>query len=162
VYSYWESLPQATYKIGDEIKDFPIDGMSITVTNFSLQPANIQKNITLSITIRNLASETINFNQSDTHGALLNAVDKYLVLAYTTSTGDNGQISSQYQTTYADWWGITVNGVPQDGFNQVGGNENVQGSMIFIAPGGNLDYTSFSLMCRQVGVEKPLFSVSLE
>jgi len=33
IISYWNSLPAASYKIGDEIKGFPVKEMSLTVWN---------------------------------------------------------------------------------------------------------------------------------
>jgi hypothetical protein len=60
VNSYWETLPYATYKIGDEIKGFPVDGTSITFANFSTSPDLIfpetSKDITFNITIKNLTT----------------------------------------------------------------------------------------------------------
>jgi hypothetical protein len=68
--SYWESLPQASYKIGNEIKGFPVAEMSLTIwnaytTNESVQglpeePFGVQ-HVILNVSIHNLVNRDLFF-----------------------------------------------------------------------------------------------------
>jgi hypothetical protein len=157
--AYWNTLPYATYKIGDEIEGFPVDGLSITITNFSISPDSIfpasSNDVALNVTIKNLASYSVDFNQSDLQTKLIQAESKHLYLKYDLRNGF-GETSPW---NYTDWWGITVFELQQDGFNGLSANESVNGSIRFVI--GSDNYTSFQLICRLAFQEKPLFIVNL-
>jgi hypothetical protein len=159
VYSYWESLPYASYKIGDEIKGFPADGISMTITNFSTSPdltfPTTSEDVTLNVTIRNLASYPIYFNQTDFQTKLDQAASKHLDLKYKVERG----VGETSAWNYTDWWGITVFGVQKNQFNWLAANESVNGSIRFVL--GNETYSSLELVCRSTSQQKPLFNVNL-
>ena len=159
-YSYWESLPYATYKIGDEIKGFPIDGISTTITNFSISQTNLpfpnSSTVILNVTIQNLADYTIYFNQSSLETKFDQAIsNKHLELTYGTSKGGGG--GGAYPYNHTNWWGITWPGNPE--LNSLTANQQINGSMLFTLTPNS--FNTFELTCRQTSQEKPLFTVNL-
>jgi hypothetical protein len=159
VNSYWETLPYSTYKIGDEIKGFPIEEISITFTNFSISPdinfPETSKDVTFNVTIKNLASYSLFFNQSDVQTKFDQVSSKQLYLKYETKKGF-GETSAW---NFSDWWGITILGFQKNGFNWLSPDESVNGSIRFVL--GDNSYTSFQLVCRSSLHQKPLFVVNL-
>lgn len=157
-YSYWESLPYATYKIGDEIKGFPIDGTSITITNFSISQTNLpfpnSSTVVLNVTIQNLADYTVYFNQSSLETIFDQAAsNKHLELTYRTTKGGG----SAYPYKHTNWWGITSPGYLE--FNSLTANQQINGSMLFTLTPNS--FSTFELTCRQTSQQKPLFTVNL-
>jgi hypothetical protein len=128
--SYWESMPQASYKIGDEIKGFPIEEVSITVWNYSVTDENVQglplpsapsgmQWVILNISIQNLENKDIFFNQtSDLQTELSKASSKYLFLEFkevhTFGIGGESTVggASYPRTPTGDtnWWEILTGG----------------------------------------------------
>jgi len=159
VNSYWDSLPYANYKIGDEIKGFPVDGISMTITNFSISQTNLpfpnSSMIVLNVTIHNLADKAVYFNQSGFQTKFEQAAaSKHLELTFRTTSGGGG---SAYPNNYNDWWGITVFGGPE--FNSLTANENIGGSILYVLTPDS--YISFELVCKSTSQQKPLFNVNL-
>ncbi len=159
-YSYWESLPYATYKIGDEIKGFPIDGISITITNFSISQTNLpfpnSSTVILNVTIQNLADDTVYFNQSSLETKFDQAAsNKHLELTYGSAKGGSG--GGAYPYNHTNWWGITWPGNPE--LNSLIANQQINGSMLFTLTPNS--FSTFELTCKQTSQEKPLFTVDL-
>jgi len=163
VYSYWERLPYAYYEIGDEIKGFPIDEISITVSNFFISPdltfPKDSINVNLNLTIRNLSNHPIYFNEGEFPQKFNQATNKQFYIEYEKEGGRGGTSVRKSGDNWGDLWGITVFGVPNDGFKSLAANESVNGSMHFVL--GNATYTSFTIICRSNAESKPLFIVSL-
>jgi len=161
LYLYWETLPYASYKIGNEIKGFPVDGISIIITNISTSPdltfPKTSEDVILNVTIRNLASYPIYFNQTNLQTKLSQASSKYLELTYKVGSGEGG--ASPFTNNNNEWWGITVFGVPNNEFNWLAANESINGSIRFML--GDDTYHSFQLVCKSNSQQKPLFIVNL-
>ena len=158
-YNYWERLPYASYKMGEEIRGFPIDGLSITVVNLSISPditfPSSSEDIILDTIIRNLAAYPIDFNQPELQLKLAQAADKQLYRACTLESGGGGEASARVYNN-SDWWGITFS---RTGFNGLAANESVNGAIRFVLGNGN--FTSFQLVCVSSSQQKPLFIVDL-
>jgi len=175
VNSYWESLPQASYKIGDEIKGFPIDGFSITVWNYSVTDENVQglplpsvpsgmQWVVLNVSIQNLMNKDIFFNQTgNLQTELSKASSKYLFLEFKEvhsfgiggeSTG-GGASYPRTPTGDTNWWGITID---NSSFTELRANQRVDGFMYFLK---NQGLVSGELICQSLGETKPIFAVDL-
>jgi hypothetical protein len=158
-YTYWETLPSAVYKIGDEIKGFPVDGISMTITNFMVSQTNLpfpnSSKVVLNVTIHNLADYTVYFNQSSFETKFdQSAANKHLELTYKTAKGGGG---GAYPPNYSNWWGITMSGATE--FNSLTANERINGSMVYVLTPDS--YSSFGLVCKSTSEQKPLFIVNL-
>ena len=175
VYSNWESLPQASYKIGDEIKGFPIDGVSITVWNYSVTDENVQglplpsapsgmQWVILNVSIQNLENKDIFFNQTgNLQTELSKASSKYLFLEFKEvhtfgiggeSTG-GGASYPRTPTGDTNWWGITIDA---SSFTELRANQRVDGFMYFLQ---NQGLVPGELICRSITETKPIFAVDL-
>ena len=158
--NYWERLPYASYKMGEEIRGFPIDGLSITVVNLSTSPDitfhNSSEDVILHVIIQNLASYPIDFSQPELQLKLYQAANKHFYLAYTLERGGGGSAGQRIYNK-SDWWGITFS---KNEFKGLATNESLNGSILFVL--GDDAYTSFQLACIQASQQKPLFIVNLE
>ena len=146
--------------MGEEIRGFPIDGLSITVVNLSTSAdiafPNSSEDVILNVIIRNLASYPIDFSQPELQLKLHQAANKQFYLTYTVERGGGGSAGQRIYNN-SDWWGITFS---KNEFKGLAANESVDGSILFIL--GDIAYTSFQLACMQASQEKPLFIVNLE
>jgi hypothetical protein len=176
VYSYWESLPQISYKIGDEIKGFPIDEVSITVWNYSVTNANVQglplpsdpsglQWVILNVSIHNLVNKDIFFNQTgDLQTKLSKASSKYLFLELDGehTFGIGGAISAggaSYPRTPnedTNWWGVALD---VSSFTELRANQRVDGFMYFLKDQGLIPK---ELICKSHFETKPIFAVDLQ
>jgi hypothetical protein len=133
----------------------------MTITNFSTSPdltfPKTSEDVILNVTIRNLASYPIYFNQTNLQTKLSQASSKYLELTYKVGSGGGAASPLTYDNN--DWWGITVLGVSNNEFNWLAANESVNGSIRFML--GNYNYSSFQLVCRSTSQQKPLFTVNI-
>jgi len=168
VYSYWESLPQASYKIGDEIKGFPVDEMSLTVWNSYTTNESVQglpesafgvQLVILNVSIHNLVNRDLFFNGTDSlHARLVKAVSQYLVLEYGGKVPQGTETGLAYPRTPSgdfDWWGVALK---VSSFDWLGANQSINGSMYFrIGPG----LAPKELICKSVPETKPVFAVDL-
>jgi hypothetical protein len=108
------------YKIGDEIKGFPVDELSVTFANWSATNSisgfspltSDYVYIVIPVEVRNLADYTIYFNrQDDFHDKLTKAMSKHLYLVY----GDENHEASPTSSYINNWkglstgWGINAN-----------------------------------------------------
>lgn len=175
VNSYWESLPQASYKIGDEIKGFPIDEVSITVWNYSVTNASVQglplpsypsglQWVILNVSIHNLVNKDIFFNQTgDLQTELSKASSKYLFLEldgeHTFGIGGESIAGgASYPSTPngdTNWWGIALDA---SSFTELRANQQVDGFMYFRKDQGLVPK---ELICKSVFETKPIFAVDL-
>ena len=161
VYSYWVRFPDATYKLNDEIKGFPIDGMSITFTNYSITPdisfPKDSEDVNVNVTVRNLTNQTFNFNQLNFEEKFYKeAGSKDLTLDFYINGTHKGGVGVG---DYRSWWGITVSGIPMNELGSLVANGSVNGSIRFMQRTAN--YTSFDLICRSASQQKPLYVVNL-
>lgn len=170
IISYWNSLPEASYKIRDEIKGFPISEMSLSVwncytTNESVQglpgqPFGVQL-VILNVTIHNLVNRDLFFNGTDDlHTRLVKAMSEYLLLEYSGKVGqdiETGGTSPRTPTGDFDWWGVALN---VSSFDWLGANQSINGSMYFTI-GGLADLAPKELICQSVGETKPVFALDL-
>jgi hypothetical protein len=152
VYSYWESLPYASYKIGDEIKGFPVDGISMTINNFSTSPdltfPESSKDIFLNVTLRNLSGHSVYFNHDE-------SASKYLDLKFVTEKG----VGEASAWNYTSNWVITLFDIQKNEITSITLNESANGTIRFVL--GNVTYSSLELICRSISQQKPLFIVNL-
>jgi len=146
LYSYWESIPYARYKTGEDINAFPFGGSSMTVNGFSTAPditfPQSSTDIYVNITIRR--SENINQNAFPETSS-----NKHLILDFQTANG-HGELSA---------WNDSF-GIPFSALSSVTTNQSVDTSIRFVTGNGN--YNSFQLICRADGYMKPLFVVDLQ
>lgn len=170
IISYWNSLPEASYKIDDEIKGFPVNELSLTVwncytTNESVQglpesPFGVEVQLViLNVSIHNLVNRGLFFNGTDDfHARLVKAVSQYLVLEYGGKVGqgtDTGLASYLMPSGDIDWWGVALN---VSSFDWLGANQSINGSMYFrIGPG----LAPEELICKSMLETKPIFAVDL-
>lgn len=159
--SYWSTFPYANYRLNDEVKGFPIDGMSITFTNYSITPdlsfPQTSEDVNVNVTLRNLTNQTLYLNQTAFQERLFKeAGSKDLELvAYINGRNAGGTGRGGYQ----QWWGITVNGISMKGYGALGAFGSVNGSIRYTFGDGN--YTSFVLFGRSSSQPKPLFALNL-
>ncbi len=161
VYSYWSTFPYANYRLNDEVKGFPIDGMSITFTNYSITPdlsfPQSSEDVNVNVTVRNLTNQTLYLNQTAFEERLFKeAGRKDLELAAYINgrnAGGTGRGGSQ------QWWGITVDGKSMNEYGVLEANGSVNGSIKYTFGDGN--YTSYVLFGRSLSQPKPLFALNL-
>ena len=148
-YGYWETLPYASYKIGEPIEGFPFESTSMTVNGFSVAPdvtfPTEAIDIFVNVTVQRLGS---NPGQSEFAESLI----KHLFLRYQTSAY-HGEVSA-WNESYG--MGIVT---PDNEINSLTVNQSVNGSIRFVL--GNSNYSSFQLVCRVESQLKPLFTVDL-
>ncbi len=161
VYSYWARFPYSTYRLNDEIKGFPIDGISVSFTNYSITPdisfPKDSEDVNVNVTVRNLTNQTFNFNQLDFQEKFYKeAGSKELTLYFYINRTQKGGVGSG---DYRSWWGITVSGKLMDELGSLEANGSVNGSIRFMQRTAN--YTSFDLLCTSNAQQKPLFIVNL-
>jgi hypothetical protein len=149
--SYWETIPYARYKTGEEIVGFPYGSTSMTVNGFTTaQDITFPESsisIFVNVTIHKLG---INQNQSE----FPEPSNKFLVLSYGTSK-EHGETSAW--NGFNDSLGIAT---PDNEISSLAANQSVDGSIRFVLGNGN--YTSFQLICRAYSQQKPLFIVELQ
>ncbi len=160
-YSYWARFPYATYTLNDEIKGFPIDGISVSFTNYSITPdisfPKDSEDVNVNVTMRNLTNQTLNFNQLDFQKKFYNAAgNKELTLYFYINDTQKGGVGSGDCRT---WWGVRVSGKPMNELSSLEANGSVNGSIRFMQRTAN--YTSFNLLCTSSSQQKPLFVVNL-
>ena len=160
VYSYWETIPYEVYEIGDEMKGFPANGMSLTVTQLSTAQDTTfptsSEDIILNVTIRNTTNSTLYLNRGD----LLTRLNQFssstnLVLQYKIGGSTGGKWSKDDN----DWLGVFELGIPNSQITALESNQSLMGSIQYTLGDGN--YSSFQLVCRQTSQTKPLFIVNL-
>jgi hypothetical protein len=166
--NYWNSLPEASYKIGDEVKGFPVSEMSLTVWNCYVTNESMQglpelftgaQFVIINATIHNLVNRDLFFNGTDDfHARIVEAVSKYLTLEYSGKIGqqtETGLASNLTPSGNFDWWGVALT---VSSFDWIGANQSIKGSMYFrIGPG----LAPKELICKSVPETKPLFVVDL-
>lgn len=171
IISYWNSLPQASYKLGDEIRGFPVDEISITVWNYSVTNTNVPglplpnvpsglQFVVFNVSIRNLENHALFFNQTgDLQTRLSRATSKYL---YLELEGQNlpgstvgGASFPRIPNGDIDFWGIALN----ESLTHLGANERVDGFIYFLKDSG---LTSKELVCKSIYETKPIFVVNLK
>jgi hypothetical protein len=160
VYSYWAQFPYNRYRLNDEIKGFPIDGISVTFTNYSITPDiydPTSEYFNLNVTVRNLTNQTLNFNQRNFEEKFYKeAGSKDLTLYFYINGTQKGGVGGG---DYRSWWGTTVSGIPMNDLGSLVANGSVNGSIRYMQRTGN--YTSFDLICTSTSQQKPLFVVNL-
>ena len=159
--SYWARFPYATYRLNDEIKGFPIDGISVTFTNYSITPdigfPKDSEDVNVNVIVRNLTNQTFNFNQLDFQEKFYeDAGSKELTLYFYVNGTQKGGVGSG---DYRSWWGIKVSGKPMNELGSLEANGSVYGSIRFMQRTAN--YTSFDLLCTSSSQQKPLFIVGV-
>ncbi len=152
--SYWQTLPYASYKTGEEITGIPLLATSMTVNGFTTAPdktfPDSSTDIYVNVTIRRLES-----NQNPS--IIANAPNKHLFLNFRTSGGTGGASARNDPWNGSDTLGITT---PENKLYSLAINQSVDGSILFVI--GNNNYTSFQLACISESQQKPLFIVDLQ
>jgi len=159
VNSYWERNFYTKYKINDEIKDFPITGVSVTFTNYSFMPDvydPTSEYLYVNETVRNLTNQTLDFNTLAFQQTFRKQTeDKYLSLdCYANDLPYGGTGNGDYRT----WWGITISGIPINELESLQPNESVNGSIRYMLR--TTDYSSFDLRYASTSKD-PIFTVNL-
>jgi hypothetical protein len=164
ILSYWNSLPAASYNVGDEVKGFPVSELSLTIWNYYIVQEVPElfsggQFLILNVSIHNLVDRDLLFNDSiDFHSQLVEATNKYLVLQYSRKVGqvsDMGLTNPKIPSGQFDWWGIALN---VSSLNSLGPNQSINGSMYFTT---GQDFTPEKLICKSSTQTKPLFEVNL-
>jgi hypothetical protein len=148
VNSYWETIPYARYKTGEEITGFPYGTTSMTVNGFSTAPditfPQSSTDIFVNVTIHYLGSNS-------KPSAFPGDSNKFLVISYETGRGREASA----------WNGFNGSlGIVAPEPNPLTTNQSVAGYIRFVLGNGN--YTAFQLICRAQSQEKPLFIVDLQ
>jgi hypothetical protein len=153
VNSYWETLPYASYSIGDEIIGVPFPTTSMTINGYSTASDTTfpesSTDIYVNVTIRRLDN-----NQNPSRNA--QTPNKHLYLNFQSGGSDGGVSARNDPWNSSDTLGITT---PDDKLNSLAINQSVDGSILFVIGNGN--YSSFQLVCRAESQQKPLFIVDL-
>ncbi len=114
IVSYWNDLPQTSYKLGNQINGLPINGLSLIVWNYFVintslpnlslptLPFELQY-VVFNVSVLNLENQGINFNQSDVEKQLSQATSKYLYLELGASNG-GGASFPRIPNGDIDWW----------------------------------------------------------
>ncbi len=157
--SYWEGNFYAKYKTNDEIKDFPITGVSVTFTNYSFMPDVYDATsefLYVNETVRNLTNQTLDFNTLAFQQTFRKQTeDKYLNLdCYVNGSSYGSTGNGDYRT----WWGITASETPINELGSLKANESVSGSIKYMLRTAN--YTSFDLRYTSTS-GNPIFIVNL-
>lgn len=171
-----------SYKIGEEIKGFPVDELSITFGNYTTaksvnipnmpQEREDYKYIIFPVTVKNLASQTLYFDRQDDFTDRLNeAKAKLFVLTYGEKNYEASTQSGYYMesvpsnTIYGgselkyrslDWgWGITMSNAYE--ITSLAPNQSINGYLYFII---GQYYNPNQLICS-ITVNNPIFSINL-
>ncbi len=164
IVSYWNTLPQASYGLGNQISDFPISGLSLIVWNFSITNTSLPdlslptlpfglQYVVLNVSVLNQENQGVNLNQSDVEKQLSQATSKYLYLELETSHG-GGASFPRIPDGDSDWWGVALT----KPLTYMGANERVDGFMYFMKDPGLVPK---QLVCKSIFETKPLFVVDL-
>jgi hypothetical protein len=159
-------FPVTETGLGDEIKGFPIEEMSLTVWSWTTafmvnvpgiaQPLQYQEYIILNVSLRNIASHEVHFGVNDNFNQeLQEARTKNLFLKATYQAPRYGTMTLivHAETNALDiGWGIT----PTQKLSSLMPNQSAYGSIYFIMHQG---YNPESLICNNTNSE--LFTVAL-
>jgi hypothetical protein len=186
---YWQSLKgplfHTTYKIGDEIKGFPVSEMSFTVCNMTTSktvnlPSSMymfplgEENhyVILTMAIRNLADHELFFNRSDPFMGEFweKTATNYFFLTIGTENHEveanrvsisayNSQDAQKSLNSYTHGWGLIMEPTPL--VKYLSPNQTVYGKIYCTIS----DYASVNeLVWREVGYpqKNPIFTVDLK
>ena len=165
VVSYWNALPQASYELGNQIKGFPINGLSLIVWNYSVIKTGLPnlslptfpfglQYVVFNVSVVNLENQGVNFNQSDVEKQLSQATSKYIYLELEASNGGGGSFP-RIPNGDIDWWGVALS----EPLTHMDANERVDGFMYFMKDPGLVPR---QLVCKSIFETKPLFVVHLD
>ncbi len=149
--SYWETLPYASYKTGEEIAGIPYPATSMTVNGYTTTPdrtfPNSSTDYYVNVTIQRMGTPNRDFPIPNKH--------LYLNFQSRSSVGSVSAWNDPWNGS--DTLGITT---PDNKLNSLAINESVDGSILFVLGNGN--YSSFRLVCLADSQQKPLFIVDLK
>jgi hypothetical protein len=165
VVSYWNTLPQASYRLANQIKDFPINGLSLIIWSYSIINTSLPnlslttlpfdwQYVVFNVSIINLENQEVNFTQRDVEKQLSQATSKNLYLDLVASHG-GGSSSPRIPDGYSDWWGVALS----KPLTHMKANERVDGFMVFTKDPGLVPK---QLVCKSIFETKPLFVVQLD
>jgi hypothetical protein len=161
-------LPKSIFGpgLGDEVKGFPVDEMSLTVWNWTVadgvnvtgiaQLGAYDKYVVLSVSLRNIADHPVYFGRNDTFNeSLEKAKTKTLLLESVKNVGKGEETDRALaQTSALDMgWGITLT----NKLTFLGPNQSVNGFLYFMIYEYNIPKR---LVCNDVG-KGDVFSVDL-
>jgi hypothetical protein len=157
----------SNYRIGDEIKGFPVDELSITVLNWSTTttvkrmgpPGLDSEYVVIPVIVHNLANHTLYFNRNDDfNDELTRAMSKQLFLVYGEK---NYEVTSGF-SSFTSWGSLSVGW----GLNQanpaeassLAANQSATGFLCFDM---SSYYTPKELVCSNGPNTQPIFIVDL-
>jgi hypothetical protein len=152
--------------LGDEVKGFPVDEMSLTVWNWTAadsvnvtgiaQLGAYDKYVVLSVSLRNTVDHPVYFGRNDTFNeSLEKAKTKSLILESVVNVGKGEETDRAHaQTSALDMgWGITLT----NKLTSLGPNQSVNGYLYFMIYALN---NPKKLVCNDVG-KGDVFAVDL-
>ena len=180
-YQSWNGTSlHSTYKLGDEIKGFPVSEMSLTVYGIDISKTNSIPNVggltgglpsnsnyvSILVTIKNLENSTLYFNQTSD---FMNKYSKTLSQKFVLTYGEENH-EAYPQTGYLDTngtvagrisygWDFDINIASSKGLTSLAPNQTVWGSLIFLV---DEQYAPNQLICREGSNSNPNFVVNLK
>jgi hypothetical protein len=152
--------------LGDEVKGFPVDEMSLTVWNWTVadsvnvtgivQLGAYDKYVILSVSLRNIADHPVYFGRNDTFNeSLEEAKTKTLLLESVVNVGKGEETDRAHaQTSALDMgWGITLT----NNLTSLGPNQSANGFLYFVIYEFNAPKR---LVCNDVG-KGDIFGIDL-
>lgn len=160
----------ARYKIGDEIRSFPVDELSITVSNLSTvnsvkgmwSLSQDTEYVIIPVKVHNLADHVLYFNRQDDFNDKLNkAMSTHLYLVY----GDENHKSSPMSSSFYNWgslsvgWGINANSPNNPAeITSLAANQSEEGFLCFMM---GTYYAPKELICQN-GNQQTVFAIDLK
>lgn len=173
---FTENKPQIKplYYIGEEIRGFPTEEMSLTIDdNSTSQTANMpglekidsqNKYVIITVSIHNIIAQEINFDQdSEFRDRFVHALKTFkIVLDCGPENTEVESVSGQANAEdggYSLNWGLGINIPYAPRVKELSPSQVIYGNLYFVI---NQNQTANSIICKQDNAAKPLFTVILE